>query len=172
MKKILAMTLALSLLTPLAFASERPVLIGQNRSSAVPPDDLIDHFKAEYPNMSYGGSFYDGDVLVINFVPKDHMDNPSAMPEDSDGIRFNCVQYSLDYLEQVKEYLSGHMDRYHIQLLDANEVTNKVDVCLSVWDPEMNTAIADLIRPAFGSDDMLALIDTSNVEILTTVGLP
>lgn len=123
---------------------------------------------------TFGGLYYDDDTLVVNIVqgttlPKDVLNKTT----DGSSIVIKYVPYSLSDLENIKENLTPYMENYGIILLDANEVTNQVDIGLSTYNTEI---IADIKQLAKTLDanitdvNILNFIDYSNCEMTCSVG--
>ena len=69
----------------------------------------------------------------------------------------------------MKDYLTQYMAKYGISALDANEVTNQVDVYLYDYNDRVIEEIEDLIADQYGEDIILNFIDKSGTEIMFTV---
>ena len=97
--------------------------------------NMIRYFQDQVDNSSYGGIYYDENgVLVVNIVRANY-DEFSAVPttfSDGTSVEYRVVEYSLQELETVKDTLAGYMNQYRIAMLDANEMTNQVDVALFI----------------------------------------
>lgn len=133
-------------------------------------DDLVLYF-AQYPlDETFGGIYYDGDTLVVNYVGnRSNIVQPKAFANVEKGIEYRPVPYSLQLLESVKDYLETVMDDYGILVLDANEMASQVDVSLKESSEEIKDAIKALVRQQFGSDEFLNFIDLGGVTVQSTV---
>ena len=117
---------------------------------------------------SFGGIYYDGDTLIINYVKSS---NSLAVPYgmvDVD-IEYRAVEYPIRLLEEVKEYLIPMMDEYNIYMLDANEMTNQVDIALSDFSEEKQNNVIALVNEQFGNTDFLNFINAEGYTVATTI---
>jgi hypothetical protein len=79
------------------------------------------------------------------------------------------VTYSLAELESIKDFLTGYMHDYNISMLDANEVTNQVDVFLKKYDTDTIDSIKAAVMDYSGNIDYLNFIDRSGITVKSTV---
>ena len=102
---------------------------------------------------------------------REHYDEFSAVPttfSDGTSVEYRVVEYSLQELETVKDTLAGYMNQYRIAMLDANEMTNQVDVALFNYDSNVRNeilSIAESIHPNIP----INFIDYSDCTIQSTV---
>ena len=96
-------------------------------------DDVIQNVTMQYgqiPEDYFGGYFLaDDGSLVIN-VTKEYYESKEfkGCELSSRYVSFHIVEYSIIELESMKEALVPYMIEYGIASLDANEMTNTVDV--------------------------------------------
>lgn len=90
-------------------------------------------------------------------------------PEDID-VEYRTVTYSLSELERIKNFLTGYMSDYSIMMLDANEITNQVDISLKDYSDDNIESIKAAVLSHGGKTDYLNFIDDSNNVIRSTVG--
>lgn len=116
---------------------------------------------------NFGGLYYnDEGNLVVNVVDTNNI--PKTLSEDesiTNNVTFQEVSYSLAALEAVCDSLVPHMDTLKIMALDANDVTNKVDVCLSDFSDQNKAQILALIDTELVSRDAINFIDDSDTII-------
>ena len=133
--------------------------------------NMIRYFQDQVDNSSYGGIYYnENGVLVVNIV-RENYDEFSAVPttfSDGTSVEYRVVEYSLQELETVKDTLARYMNQYRIAMLDANEMTNQVDVALFNYDSNVRNeilSIAESIHPNIP----INFIDYSDCTIQSTV---
>lgn len=133
--------------------------------------EVIQYFQDQVDHDFFGGIYYDDDgTLVVNVVGKP-TEIFSGLPtpiSDNSSIRYKSVEHSLKELEDVKDSLANYMAQYDIAMLDANEMTNQIDVALyNYTDENMNElyAIVEAISPGIP----LNFLDYSNCSLNTTV---
>lgn len=131
---------------------------------------MVSYF-AQYPlDEDFGGIYYDGDTLVVNYVgDSNNIVHPRVFTNVELDVEYRPVQYSLQLLESVKDYLGTMMDEHGILVLDANEMTNQVDVSLKESSDEIKTMIRALVSQQFGISEFLNFIDLSGVTVQSTV---
>ncbi len=85
--------------------------------------------KKAIPQEVFGGSYYDGDgTLVINVVGSEGTLALETMETDTVSVRYAYVEKSLQELEAAHQALVPYMLEYDIRSLDANDVTNRLDI--------------------------------------------
>lgn len=132
-------------------------------------DEVFDYYSAQTENEAFGGIFWEGDKLIINIV--DGAPGAAALIRKrygDMGVEYRTVRYSLAGLEAVVDFLGRYMRAYSIQLLDANEVTNQVDVGTSDFSPENLNAIRALVESRFPGMDCLNFEDHRGMSIRFT----
>ena len=130
--------------------------------------EVVDFYTAQRDNGAYGGIFYEGDTLVVNLV--EGAAGADKLIRETDGdmaVEYRTVRYSLAQLESVKNSLSRYMSQYSIQAVDANEVTNQVDVYVGDFTPENLDAIRALVEE-YSDIDCLHFEDYSGKSIQFT----
>ena len=132
-------------------------------------DKVLDFYSAQTENEAFGGVFWEEDKLIVNIVEG----APGAAVLIKEryreiGVEYRTVRYSLAGLEAVTDYLSGYMRQCSILLLDANEVTNRVDVCTNDFSRENLDAIRALADSNFPGMDCLNFVDYSGLSIRFT----
>lgn len=174
-QKIIAFILALLMLVvPItALASSSVASKEEQKPSTEAIYDLVLYFSNLSKDPTFGGMYYEEDSLVVNIVKDEFTDcqqNQSLFDVNTEiECEYRYVPYSLDYLEQVKDSLVPFMNSLSISVLDANEVTNQVDVYLARFDDQTKSTITQFINDTFGVSDFLHFIDYSNVSIQYTV---
>ena len=103
-------------------------------------DEFTELLTAEMPSNEFGGLYYEGDTLVVNVVASQktaslRLQLAQKAPEDVD-VEYRTVTYTLSELERIKDFLTGHMSDYSIMMLDANEITNQVDISLKDYSDD------------------------------------
>lgn len=136
-------------------------------------DEVNSTLSALSSDPAYGGIYYEGDKLIINVVNSKSASSQqiqsSLLAYPDIDIEYRYVTYSLDFLESVKETLSSHMGIWNISALDANEVTNQVDVYLKYYNNQVKADITKFIDDIYGVSDFLNFVNHSNVSIKDTV---
>lgn len=112
------------------------------------------------PTEGFGGQYFDeSGHLVIN-VKKEFSEtvNTQLQKKVSEHVKVRIVKYSLAELEEMKKAIIPYMTEYGIATLDANEVTQTIDIelyadnlqlyelikSLSIVDPEIvNVVVLD-----------------------------
>lgn len=128
-------------------------------------DDYYDKFIAD---DSFGGVYYEGDTLVVNYVG-DYADFAIPYSISDADIEYRAVEYSLQFLECVKDYLGKMTEEYSIHLVDANEMTNKVDILLGNYSEESRAEIITIIDEEFGGSEFLNFLDGKEITIKNTI---
>lgn len=173
MKRSVALWMGLVLLAACAVAAV--ALSPGKRQAAVPTSSTApstpakatpvpaEEFLAWADRADFGGLYYDEDgVLVVNIAGDiDHL-------EPRQGVRYEAVTYPLRELEAVKDFLAGYMDSYAILALDADEVTNQVEVCLRDYTQENMDQLQSLVAERYPSMDCLHFEDWSGRTISFT----
>ena len=140
---LLAVVMCLSLSVP-AFGEETALEKSENY-------DMAAVLPQEIPDSIYGGIYYEDDVLIVNLVGNKEeglsLQNEIAQyASEKDRIEYQEVTYPLAELERLKDGLAEQMREYSIVVLDANEVTNTLDVTLQQLNPKIISAIQDWIQ--------------------------
>lgn len=126
----------------------------------VPAEELLDLWA---DRADFGGLYYDEEgVLVVNVA------GDISGLEPRQGMRYQEVTYPLRKLEAVKDFLADYMYEYAILVLDANEVTNQVDVCLQVYTQEAMDQLQALVTERYPDMDCLQFEDWSGRTISFT----
>ncbi len=131
------------------------------------PYALQAYYLAWADREDYGGIYYDEDgVLVVNIAG----DVSGLAPEP--GVRYQEVTYPLERLEAVKDFLADYMAEYSIMMLDADEVTNLVDIGLKSYTQENMDQIRALVHDHYPDidTDCLHFEDYSDLTISFTAG--
>ena len=149
-------------------AEGRPV---ESIGDSAVPDPNVLAYLTQYPlDENFGGFYFDKDVLVVNYVSDCNAIIKNRIIAGSEmNMEYRPVKYSLQTLESVKDCLAPMMEQYEIIELDANEMTNQVDVSLKNFSEERQECIADLVKNQFGTCDFLNFIDASTFIIQATV---
>lgn len=166
MKKFIAIFLSLGILV--SFNTYALAVNQTAPSNLASQEDAITFFQNEVDNDSFGGLYYEDDLLVVNLV-SDSDNIFSNLYSYSPNIEYRYVKYALSYLEDVKDFLAESMREYCIWAIDANEETNLVDIYLSSYNDNLITLITNEVLTCFGSADMLNFIDYSSYIIKSTV---
>ncbi len=135
---------------------------------AVPPHNTGDYYDKFIADDSFGGVFYEGDVLVVNYVG-DYADFTIPYSVSDADVTYRAVEYSLQFLECVKDYLGEMTEEYSIRMIDANEMTNKVDVLLGDYSEKSKAEIISNIDDEFGCSDFLNFLDGEGFTIKETI---
>ena len=148
-KKVLTLILSLSFLLSTVVFAASPTDNGDNIEQIV-------SIVTKIPQEEFGGIYIDENGEIVVNLTQDTSTRRSAtistmLPAT---VKIERVKYSLYELEAMKTALEPYMLEYNIATLDANEVTNTVDVQLS----ENNESIFNLI-------DSLKVIDPSVVNV-------
>lgn len=125
------------------------------------------YYLARADQEDYGGIYYDEEgVLVVNIAG----DVSGLTPKP--GVRYQEVTYPLRDLEAIKDFLTDYMEEYSIMMLDADEVTNLVDICLKSYTQENMDQLRALVHDHYPDidTDCLHFEDHSDVTISSTVG--
>lgn len=117
--------------------------------------DVISEIIDSVPPDSFGGVFYNDEGQLVLSIKEGTSINPaSAMCSTQPEVVLQSVRYSLSELEAMKEMLEPYMATYGIATLDANEVTNTIDI--ELWHEHLD------IYPLLNS---LPLIDVNIVSV-------
>ena len=155
-----------------SFASVSIVVKEEQSKLSLPKliDEINTAFSALSSDPAYGGIYYEEDTLIVNMVndqPAAYQQIPSFFSAYPDvEIKYQYVKYSLGFLESVKDALAPQMGVWSISVLDANEITNQLDIYLSDYSNQVQSAIIQFVDDSFGTSDFLNFIDYSNVSII------
>lgn len=161
----------------LAFAMVAGIAYPANAASAYPLvqeatfDDASEYYLSIHEEPYFGGLYIEDEVLVVN-IASDQSRIHSSFPKiksDNIDVEYRIVEYPLSFLEDIMEYLTPQMDQYSITLLDANDVTNKLDIALEDFSNENRQNIMLLVQENFGKSDFLNFLDYSDYSIESTV---
>ena len=91
---------------------------------------LAEKMKDSVPSEIFGGLYFDDDRnLVVNVTDlTDSSVLELKKDAESQYVTFRQVRYSLAFLESVRSELIPFMSEYNMATIDANEVTNKIDI--------------------------------------------
>ena len=115
------------------------------------------------PSEVFGGMYFDENQnLVVNVTDLTANSVLSLSKEStSETVVFKQVEYSLEFLENVRTKLTPFMAKYNIATIDANEVTNKIDIELY----EENKGLEDLLSKYIKLEDVSISVLSDDVEI-------
>lgn len=160
MKKICSMIFSVVMV----LVCSLPVYATKTEQNSINRDAAIaeaEEYLENIPEEAFGGYYFDEQgQLVINIVNNAETYGANEMTvDDFNLVRIEKVQYSLAELEAMKDVFEPYMVEYGIATLDANEVTNTIDI--QVYHEE--DAILELI-------DGMDIVDKEivNVSILQT----
>ncbi len=141
-QKMIALFLAIVLILALwtnAFAVE----IAEENNDGPAANDLISTIKEELPEESFGGLYYNEEgELVLNI--KGSSNAIDTMNSAQATVKVENVKYSLAELEAMKAMIEPYMIDYGIVTLDANEVTNSIDIELNSEHGNIENLLASL----------------------------
>lgn len=171
-KKFFAFSLVLALLLSLLCISAAASSHDVSADSSDDVTSTVNFINSNFTSDEFGGIYYDGDTLVVNVVDStDFWAHNSAVQKiDSNiDVEYRMVKYSLQELENVKEFLTPLMHDFEISILDANEVTNQVDIFLSNYDEEIIEDIKAYVAENLFNIDFLNFIDNGDKVLVSTV---
>ena len=87
----------------------------------------------EIPENIFGGMYYDENkniVINVTEIPTKNGMKTTSKSVNGVNIRYNIVDKTLAELEAVHQALVPYMAEFGIMSLDANDVTNKIDIVL------------------------------------------
>lgn len=96
--------------------------------------DAIDVIGENISKNNFGGIYLDDDGnLVVNVVDLGQTEEiyTNLDTRTADKIKFEKVNYSLDYLEKAVDMLVPYMNKYDIITLDADDRTNQLVICIT-----------------------------------------
>ena len=174
MKKSLALVLVLGICMSMCIFPAGAIFENETNKEILTEDEFAEFLTDEMTCNEFGGLYYDGDTLIVNIVDSQGTTSlrrqlaRKAM-KDVD-VEYRMVAYSLSELEGIKDFLTDYMYDYGIVTLDANEVTNQVDICLKDYSEENVESIKAIVLSHGGKTDYLNFINNSDTVILSTVG--
>lgn len=137
-------------------------------------NEINSYFSAMSDDPAFGGLYREGNTLIVNVTNERSIacqlsPSLSSVCPDID-IEYRYVKYSLAFLESVKDALALRMNVWGISVLDANDVTNQVDIYLKQYNDQVQSDITRFVDDSFGISDFLNFIDYSGVSIESSVG--
>lgn len=101
---------------------------GRDAQDAEPVD--METLLAGIPSDAYGGVYInENGQIVVNIVNGKEIAYAQNMTlDDSQNVIYNHVDISMESLEVVHDALIPYMNQYGIVTIDANEVTNSLDI--------------------------------------------
>lgn len=99
----------------------------------------IENIKNSFSSTSFGGIYIENNNTVVVNLVENEFNRLSSSTEERNGIQiiYKPVKFSLAELESVKSKLEPFMVEYKIATIDANEVTNKIDIQLYEENPKI-----------------------------------
>lgn len=167
--KLILLLICLVLCVSVAAAESSKALEKESLQSQC---EVIENIHKLYSNDEFGGLYLEGDTLIINVVGSEEATkNREAIDRIRNNldVEFRTVRHSLQELENVKDYLTQYMTKYGISALDANEVTNQVDIYLHDYSDNVIEKVKGSVLDKYGEDIYLNFIDMSGTEIRFTV---
>ena len=79
-----------------------------------------------------------------------------------------CFPGTMAVQENIQDLLRHYTQEYSILVLDVDEVTGMVDVCLGDYRPEVIAGIKQLVEANYSRSDYLNFEDYTGFEALTT----
>lgn len=142
MKKYLSLILALGICMSMCVFPAAAISANEAENEVLTEDEFTELLTAEMSSNEFGGLYYEGDTLVVNVIASQKATSlrpqlAQKAPEDID-VEYRTVTYSLSELERIKNFLTGYMSDYSIMMLDANEITNQVDISLKDYSKRYN----------------------------------
>lgn len=173
MKKYLSLILALGICMSMCVFPAAAISANEAENEVLTEDEFTELLTAEMSSNEFGGLYYEGDTLVVNVIASQKATSlrpqlAQKAPEDID-VEYRTVTYSLSELERIKNFLTGYMSDYSIMMLDANEITNQVDISLKDYSDDNIESIKAAVLSHGGKTDYLNFIDDSNNVIRSTV---
>lgn len=107
----------------------------------------VDTIVNAIPEDTFGGIYVNSDgQIVVNIVGDQYPSDTFAKGgRAGTDIIYNSVDISLSKLEEVHNILIPYMNQFSIIQLDANEVTNKLDIVVSTYDDDLLTFLENHI---------------------------
>lgn len=114
------------------------VLLAQNQLDIICNEISSNHLGGIY--------FEDETTMVVNLIESEFNQLSSSI-ENKNGIKviYKPVEFSLAELENVKDQLEPFMVEFNIATLDANDVTNKIDIQLYEENSEIYSLVSQFI---------------------------
>ena len=119
---------------------------------------FLSHYTGPAPSAYAAYEAYDCYVLTDSKdVTYEQLQSGLLSANFDDQIPFTTVYMNYSYaheptlteLENAKEALEFYMKRYNITTLDANELTMRLDIGISQWEPGLRELIKKFIDPNF-----------------------
>ncbi len=107
----------------------------------------IENIKSSFSPAVLGGIYIENDNTIVVSLVENEFNGLSSSTEERNGIKiiYKPVKYALLELESIKKQLEPFMAEYKIAALDANEVTNKIDIQLYKENADINSLISKYI---------------------------
>lgn len=107
----------------------------------------IENIQNSFSSAILGGIFIEDDNTIIVNLIESEFNSLSISTEERNGIKiiYKPVKFSLAELEKIKHQLEPFMTEYKIASLDANEMTNKIDIQLYEENDAINSLVSEYI---------------------------
>lgn len=123
---------------PAAKIAESELNIQLSRSAA--------QLSAEIPRNHFGGSYIKDKTIYINVVEEyHHQYEKTKIAQNGVEVVYQPVELSLGYLERKMEKLIPYMAQYKICTIDADDVTNTLDLEVIEDTEELRRLVASFI---------------------------
>lgn len=108
---------------------------------------LAEKMQNSVPPEIFGGLYFDDNQNLVVNVTDLTDDSVLSLKNDADSqdVIFRQVKYTLAFLESVRSELIPFMAEYDIATIDANEVTNKIDIELYKENEEIEILVSEYI---------------------------
>lgn len=167
--KIFAIALVFAVITGIACPANAASAYPLAKEAAY--GDTSAYYQSIHEEPYFGGLYIEDGVLVVN-IASDQNNICTSVPKmksNNINVEYRMVEYPLSFLEDIMEYLTPKMNQYSMTLLDANDVTNKLDIALEDFSDENRQKIMLLVQENFGKSDFLNFLDYSDYSIESTV---
>lgn len=108
---------------------------------------LTEKIQNSVPPEIFGGLYFDDNQNIVVNVTDLTDDSVLQLKNEADSqyVIFRQVKYTLAFLESVRSELIPFMAEYNIATIDANEVTNKIDIELYRENKEVESLLSKYI---------------------------
>ncbi len=140
------------------------------KNESVTTIEISKALKNEIPKDVFGGLYWDeqGNVTVNITDPNKIKELANSDVFSEYDVKYNLVSNSLSFLESVMNLLVPHMKEFNIATIDANDITNKLDI--ELYSSEKRTLLEKFLLKVITLDCVNISLLSDNITFEFTHG--